>query len=224
MKRSILFWALIVTSLSTFAYEVSPIYQLLESVGSKSQSSYTIKNIEHEDIVVEVFAYGVEIINGEELLTPADSEFLILPPQAKISAGGYQKFRIRYLSSSPIEKTQPYRVVFKQIQLNKPESDTSEVEMLIDFSTLAYVSPPNSKATPIAWVEDDQMTIRNNGERVLNLGELRFDFKTGSGSESVTWERFANQAGLYLLPGFNTTLTLNDDLADAKEVDLDYRP
>ncbi|MDN2481286.1 fimbria/pilus periplasmic chaperone [Vibrio agarivorans] len=224
MKRTNVLLLMILTSFFANAYEVSPIYQLLETVGDKSQSTYTIKNIEHEDIVVEVFVYGVEIINGEELLTSADKEFLVLPPQAKVKAGGYQKFRIRYLSAQALDQTKPYRVVFKQIKLNKPQQDVSEVEMLIDFSTLAYVSPPKTEAKPIAWIENDQLVIRNQGQRVLDLGQMTFEFKTEKGNESTTWERFANQAGLYLLPGYNATLSLDGELSNAQAVEIDYQP
>ncbi|MDR9829188.1 fimbria/pilus periplasmic chaperone [Vibrio sp. FNV 38] len=214
---------LILTSFAVSAYEVSPIYQLLESVGAKSQSTYTIKNIEKEEILIEVFAYGMEVINGEELLTPADSEFLILPPQARVKAGGYQKFRIRYLSSEPLGSTEPYRVVFKQIKLNSPNHTASEVEMLVNFSTLAFVSPPKSEAQPLAWINEGEMVIRNEGNRVLDLGKLGFEFETNKGVTSTNWETFSDQVGLYLLPGFNTTLSLSDELKSAKKVELEYR-
>ena len=65
-----------------FAYEVSPIYLELDDVGRNSQGLYKVTNVEDDPILLEVHVYQADFSSGEEILTPSEDEFLILPPQA----------------------------------------------------------------------------------------------------------------------------------------------
>ena len=128
---------------SLFAYQVSPMFHLFEVAGNSSKGSYEISNTGNNEIFIEAVVYSVSFDqNGNEQLTPEEDDFLILPPQGKIKPGEGRRFRVRYLGDALLSQTKVYRVIFEQIQTtDDSEDDTAQLEFLVDFSTVVFVSP-----------------------------------------------------------------------------------
>ena len=172
------------------AYEVSPIYLELDDIGRNSQGLYKVTNVEEEPILLEVRVYQADFSSGEEILTPSEDEFLILPPQAKIDGQKSQTFRVRHMSTGSIKQTETYRIVFTQVELNnqvRENDDDSSISMLLEFATLAFVSPASSKSLPTATIQNNQVAIRNNGKRVLNMNGMEFSFSGGKANKTLDW-------------------------------------
>ena len=206
-----------------FAYEVSPIYLELDDVGRNSQGLYKVTNVEEEPILLEVHVYQADFSSGEEVLTPSEDEFLILPPQAKIDGQKSQTFRVRYTPKKPIKKTETYRIVFTQIELDnqtKENEEDSSISMLLEFATLAFVSPASSKSIPTATIQNNQIAIRNDGKRVLNMNGMEFSFSGGKSNKTVDWEALSNKTSAYLMPGSTVKYTLPSELGQPQTVSV----
>ncbi|UTZ42075.1 fimbrial biogenesis chaperone [Vibrio campbellii] len=206
-----------------FAYEVSPIYLELDDVGRNSQGLYKVTNVEDDPILLEVHVYQADFSSGEEILTPSEDEFLILPPQAKIDGQKSQTFRVRYTPKSPIKKTETYRIVFTQIELDNQTEENEEdssISMLLEFATLAFVSPASSKSIPTATIKNNQIAIRNDGKRVLNMNGMEFSFSGGKSNKTVDWEALSNKTSAYLMPGSTVKYTLPSELGQPQTVSV----
>lgn len=206
-----------------FAYEVSPIYLELDDVGRNSQGLYKVTNVEEEPILLEVHVYQADFSSGEEVLTPSEDEFLILPPQAKIDGQKSQTFRVRYTPKRPIKKTETYRIVFTQIELDNQTEENEEdssISMLLEFATLAFVSPASSKSIPTATIKNNQIAIRNDGKRVLNMNGMEFSFSGGKSNKTVDWEALSNKTSAYLMPGSTVKYTLPSELGQPQTVSV----
>lgn len=206
-----------------FAYEVSPIYLELDDVGRNSQGLYKVTNVEEEPILLEVHVYQADFSSGEEILTPSEDEFLILPPQAKIDGQKSQTFRVRYTPKKPIKKTETYRIVFTQIELDNQTEENEEdssISMLLEFATLAFVSPASSKSIPTATIKNNQIAIRNDGKRVLNMNGMEFSFSGGKSNKTVDWEALSNKTSAYLMPGSTVKYTLPSELGQPQTVSV----
>ncbi len=206
-----------------FAYEVSPIYLELDDVGRNSQGLYKVTNVEDDPILLEVHVYQADFSSGEEILTPSEDEFLILPPQAKIDGQKSQTFRVRYTPKRPIKKTETYRIIFTQIELDNQTEENEEdssISMLLEFATLAFVSPASSKPIPTATIKNNQIAIRNDGKRVLNMNGMEFSFSGGKSNKTVDWEALSNKTSAYLMPGSTVKYTLPSELGQPQTVSV----
>ncbi|MEZ9697938.1 molecular chaperone [Vibrio sp. 10N.261.46.E12] len=215
MKKFVcaLFSFLLIT-FNVHSYEVSPMYLDLEDTGRLSSGNYTIGNVEQKTIAVEVSAFKVGFIAQEEVLTPAEDEFLILPPQAQIPSAAIQNFRVKFIPKAPLSTTAVYRIVFSQLDLDsEQESDGSSVNMLIDISTIAFVSPSGGKPTPKVSIADNKIQVENHGNRILDMYDLAFEVKTDSGNKTLFWRDIKEDSGSWLMPGskaqFNIPMKVN---------------
>ena len=190
MIRVIQFFCLFLVSIDVLAFQVEPMMQFFDVSGRGAQQIYKVENENDVDLAVEVVSYRIERDDkGAEVLVEDEGDFLILPPQARLAPGSYQSFRVRYIGSEPITSTTPYRIIFKQLSLEE-ESKESKIELLFDFSTLAFVSPPNSRAIPQVAVKDGKsIFIENLGQRVLDLNNWSLELVDSNGDEKLLiWE------------------------------------
>jgi P pilus assembly chaperone PapD len=197
-------WLFLVAFFSqlTHAYEVSPMYLELEDKGRNSQGSYTIINPEEYPIAVEANVFKMERgSDNVETLTPADDEFLVLPPQAIVKAEKSQLFRVRYIPKKPLDKTNTYRVIFTQLELEDELDEGSNVTMVIEFATLVFISPTGSAPEASLTLNSaKELVVENRGNRVLNLGTLSFDI-FGVEQQTITWDNLnKGRYSDYLLP------------------------
>ncbi|GEA60846.1 fimbria/pilus periplasmic chaperone [Vibrio comitans] len=201
--RWLVFILTMLLSSMCMAYQVNPMFQLMEVVGSQSQSSYQISNDSPTAVLLEIRAYKVEFdADSQEALTPADEDFLILPPQMRIEAGGNQRFRIRYLGSNQINQTAVYRVIFEQIKTTEIETETSQVKFMFNFSTIAFVSPTECEPILKSSLKDDTLEVMNTGNCVLDLNKARFELSNAYSKTHLKWPQFqAVDTSEYLLPG-----------------------
>ncbi|GLR03354.1 hypothetical protein GCM10007906_09410 [Vibrio hyugaensis] len=213
--------SLLATTFNAHSYEVSPMYLDLEDTGRQSSGNYTIGNVEQKTIAVEVSAFKVGYKDGEEVLTPAEDEFLILPPQAQIPSAAIQNFRVKFIPKSPLSTTAVYRIVFSQLDLDADkESDGSTVNMLIDMSTIAFVSPSNGKPVPKVSLADNKIQVENKGNRILDLYDLAFDIKTDSGNKTFFWRDLNEDSGSWLMPGSKAQFKVPTNVNKATQISL----
>jgi P pilus assembly chaperone PapD len=168
-------------------------------------------------VEVEVFKRTFDE-NQQEVLVPAEDDFIVLPPQIEVPANGYQVFRAKYLAKPDLPQTSSYRIVFKQLPLSD-EKAQSGVKMMFNFATLVFVNPQGviPKATSqlkCPKLTDCKLTIGNQGKRVLDLAN--FDYVVehvadgGKTTEqTIGWQQFQGVTkGRFIMPTHQVELDL----------------
>lgn len=220
-KITCVLFSILAITFDTHSYEVSPMYLDLEDTGRQSSGNYTVGNVEQKTIAVEVSAFKVGYKDGEEVLTPAEDEFLILPPQAQIPSAAIQNFRVKFIPKSPLSTTAVYRIVFSQLDLDADkEGDGSTVNMLIDISTIAFVSPSDGKPVPKVSLADNKIQVENKGNRILDMYGLAFDIKTESGNKTLFWRDLNEDSGSWLMPGSKAQFKVPTNVNKATQITL----
>jgi P pilus assembly chaperone PapD len=205
-------------SAPTVAYQVQPMIVDLASQGKKSLVTYRLQNPSDSPLPIEIEVFKRTFDeNQKEVLVSAEEDFLVLPPQIEVPAKGYQVFRAKYLGAADLKQTDSYRIVFKQLPLPN-DDEKSGVKMVFNFATLVFVSPDGIKAKQASSVqcskiEDCKMTIRNEGDRVLDLSTFEYHFHDGN--TVINWPQFQSiTTGRFIMPGHAMALDLKPLLID----------
>lgn len=217
--RNLLLFMLLFFSIGVGAvgYQVQPMIVELSQQGKNSLVTYRLQNPSDVSLPVEVEVYKRTFDeNQQEVLVPAEDDFIVLPPQIEVPAQGYQIFRAKYLGAADLAKTDSYRIVFKQLPLIN-ENEKSGVKMMFNFATLVFVSPPQVAAEQQSQLQCDNseactLTISNSGKRVLDLSH--FDYHFDNGKTVFNWTRFQTiSSGRFIMPGHQMALNLQALLA-----------
>ncbi|MFC3030992.1 molecular chaperone [Pseudoalteromonas fenneropenaei] len=205
-------------SSSVMGYQVQPMIVDLAAQGKKSLVTYRLQNPSDSTLPIEVEVFKRTFDeNQKELLVRAEDDFMVLPPQIEVPANGYQVFRAKYLGSPELKQTESYRIVFKQLPLPNQE-EQSGVKMVFNFATLVFVSPDGiqaqqKNALQCEKLDDCKLTIRNEGNRVLDLAQ--FEYHLHEGATVINWTQFQSvTAGRFIMPGHHMTIDLKSLLVD----------
>ena len=145
MCRWIIFFSLIFSCTWAHAYKVEPMVAEMAPIGSKAQLSMRIDNTSENPLTVELFTYSMSMNeHGEETLVAADDELLVIPVTAIIQPGRSQSVMVRYLGDPAIAESKAYRVAIKQVQVKRPNAQSAQMGLLLQFNTLINVRPDNT--------------------------------------------------------------------------------
>lgn len=201
---------LLICSFSCYAFEVQPMIAELKTSGSSSKLTYQVSNPDDKPTPLEVVIYKRDFNEGgQEVLIPAEQDFMLFPPQIEIPARGTQVFRAQYIGNS-LEESTSYRIVFKQLPIAETD-ESSKISMLFHFATLVFVSPERSQAILAQSLDCNstarcQLNIENTGNGVLDLSYSQL---TSPDSPPIKWQDLKEQAGkTFLLPRQQITFNL----------------
>lgn len=128
------------------AQSVQPMRFDLKPSGTEAQTTMSVHNNRAYPITVEMDAQAVVLDEaGREVLSAADDEFLIFPPQAIIQPGATQSVRVQYIGEPDIDVSKSYRVNVTQLAVDLSGEQRSGVAVAFSFATLAGVVPPGAK-------------------------------------------------------------------------------
>lgn len=204
--------AIIITPISQ-AYQVQPMVAELFTVSGKSSITYRVINPSNNALPIEVVVYKRSFdADMKEVLEQNDDDFIVLPPQIEVPANGYQVFRAQYIGDGDFDSTQSYRIVFKQLPLQS-EQNQSQVNMIFNFATLVFVSPPDTQGKLTQQVQcDEQQTcalhIENTGNQVVNLVQSTIQ---AANEVKGDWQWLQKQIPVtFLMPQHKLQVPLND--------------
>lgn len=215
---AILFAVLVLPVATLMAHTVQPMRFELRPSGSEAQTTLTVDNTRSFPITLEVFAYQVALDDdAAEVLTPADDDFLIFPPQMLIDAGKMQSIRVQYIGDPDIKQSKTYRVVVSQIPVDMSGQQEPGVAVAVNFSTLANVVPlgakPDIALRGAAPGPDGALavTIENEGAAYARLLASRWTLTNGSRTQTfegdVVNDWLAGASNL-ILPGAKREVTV----------------
>ncbi|MGR5119491.1 fimbria/pilus periplasmic chaperone [Vibrio astriarenae] len=208
-----IFSVLYIMSFMIYAFQVEPMVQWLTTHGAQSQSTYSLYNGSDLELPIEVLIFSREMqANGEEGLTPAHDDFIVMPPMASINANSTQRFIVKYLGDPTIAQAKSYRVYFNQLPLKESEYSSSQISVLVSFGSLAFVAPQNSNEILETTLADNAITITNIGNGIANLAQLNMTISGKNKSIQTKWRELSAYFPVsYLDPDQSVTITMDAD-------------
>lgn len=203
------------------AFEVEPMVVQMSDKGRLATANYTVKNDSKFRLPVEVHVFRRTFNEyGEEVLTLAEDDFLVLPPIGNIKADSFQTFKVKYVPAQRSNETISYRIVFEQLPI-KNLDEGSGVKVLFKFGTLVFVSPAGVEPRIEASITHDKVVIGNSGTGVATMTGTKFEIvDSSSKTQVVSWKDLAELAGAgYLMPGQKVQVPIQEwyKLASAPE-------
>ncbi|XOV77499.1 MAG: fimbria/pilus periplasmic chaperone [Aestuariibacter sp.] len=185
----------------------------LYTTSGKSAITYRVINPSDISLPIEVEVYKRSFDEDmKEVLEPSEEDFIVLPPQIEVPANGYQVFRAQYIGDGDFDTTQSYRIVFKQLPLQS-EQNQSQVNMIFNFATLVFVSPPDTKGELTQNLSCDEnqschLHIENTGNQVVNLVQSSIKMNDEVKGD---WQWLQKQIPVtFLMPKHKLQVPLND--------------
>lgn len=172
------------------AHRVYPMSYELSPTGSGAATVLRVDNTTERPLTLEV---SVEKRSwderGNETRTPADEDFLILPPQMIVEPGKTQAIRVQYVGAPTLDQTAMYVVGVNQVPVADPSAGTG-VQFVINFGTAAYVVPTGAKTelkiVSVAEASEPgkmEIVLENSGARYAPLGNTTWTFTNGAGQK-----------------------------------------
>jgi fimbrial chaperone protein len=190
------------------AYEVSPMIYDMAPTGQGATSVIRVHNTNAQPITIEIQAER-RMFNdkGEESRAPADADFVLFPPQAIVQPGATQAVRIQYVGATTLDTSSTYTITVKQVPVKLPNDGKSGVQFVFNFSTVANIVPPGTKAqvdvVSIAPTGKTlTLTLKNNGNKYANLALSHVDLAGGTFKSTIKDDVWRKALGTsWILPG-----------------------
>jgi fimbrial chaperone protein len=202
-------FGLLVHSTVSANMHVSPLVIELSNAPGTS-GAFQVRNTATGEIPIEVSIVRREFSDSDPaILTPADEDFIIFPPQAVIPGQQAQNFRFQYIGSATPEVSTSYYFYARQVPVSFDEDAnasnfTARINFLFEYGISVNMIPdgarPQLVATSAQPVRMDNgapgvsLLIENVGNRFGRASEHELTIETGSGS--TFFDAGALKAGL----------------------------
>lgn len=193
-----------------------PILVLDERTGYAGEMR--VLNPDTEPMAVEVSVFLRTFDEGGETETPADTDFVVFPPQAVIDPQSDQAIRFQYVGDALDGRSKSYRVYITEVlaPLSEDAAEQSTVRFQSRYGASLHLVPRGARAEPrVASAEPAmkqdgapalRVRIENEGGRYVYLNETVIsagDFVFPMGDVMAT-----QNAGLPIGPSMGRTITL----------------
>ncbi len=175
-------------------FQFSPMLSKFAPSGQKSNQSFVVKNTGKKATAIQIRMVKREMdLDGKEINTDADDDFILYPPQMLVKAGESQTVRVTWVGDANPSKELSYRIIAEQLPIDLPEitqtqgNTTVSIKVLFQYMGSVYVVPPNvapnvTLENAVCQVETSkdgkkenklQLTFANQGTAHALLSNLR---------------------------------------------------
>ncbi len=145
MKRVVLTLGLLLLLLSSVhAYQFSPLEQSFQPTGAESTKTYTIVNDSNDSIAISISALiRDQDAQGNEVNTPADAYFSIVPNKLVVPPQSSWVVRVQYRGPRTVTNELSFRLKAEQIPYSQGRASTDKgmFNFLYIYTTSLYVLP-----------------------------------------------------------------------------------
>ncbi len=124
----------------------------LASAGTRSTGRVEVINVLKQPLPYEVRVFRIDFGPNDQIVeTPADSDFVVFPPQGLLQPSDRQMIRIQWVGG-PLESSRGYYVSIDQlpVQLDPAKADkhkaSVDVQLIYRMKVLVTVAPPGAAA------------------------------------------------------------------------------
>lgn len=202
---------------AVLAFSVQP---LLVELEPGSSGSIRVENTRSTPLTVEVSITRRSVDeHGQQTRTPADDDFVVLPPQLVIAPGRVQVVRLQWVGDTPPTQSISYYANLREVPVAlAPTQGGAQVQLAFAFDIAVQLIPHGARADLSlvnAEVARDahgaptaHLTIQNAGTRYAYLQNATYDLealdRAGAviGHPTFTEEQLTEAIGVTLLePG-----------------------
>ena len=175
---SVLVLILFASLSSIYAYQFSPLEQVFQPSGAESTKTYTIVNDSNDSIAISISAQiRDQDTSGNEVNTPADAYFSIVPNKLVVPPQSSWVVRVQYRGPRTVTNELSFRLKAEQIPYSQGKSSTDKgmFNFLYIYTTSLYVLPSKTvenvmvKSIAPSVAEDGTLTMAVS---VANLGTV----------------------------------------------------
>ena len=182
------------------AMRVSPMVVEMGTSGTNAVARVEVQNLNRGNLPFETRITRLTYDqNGNATETPADSDFLVFPPQGVLPQGARQVIRLQWVGGTEIPASQAYYLSVNQLPVTLGPGEhgqtAGEVQIVYHMKALVVVSPANAqpdvRATAVRQIEYQppapsadaplppkvsgiEVSLRNEGRRHAMMAGLRW--------------------------------------------------
>ena len=199
MKKVVLTLGLLILLLSSVhAYQFSPLEQSFQPTGAESTKTYTIVNDSNDSIAISISALiRDQDAQGNEVNTPADAYFSIVPNKLVVPPQSSWVVRVQYRGPRTVTNELSFRLKAEQIPYSQGRASTDKgmFNFLYIYTTSLYVLPSRVvenvaiRSVAVSTMEDGSpalaVTLANLGTVHQLLISAVVEIKDGKGNSVV---------------------------------------
>lgn len=161
--------AILAASVPAMSLLVRPILIDMKSSGSGTNSSFEVVNDRNRSIAVEIAVQNLIVPEkGNISLTPNDgANFQIFPPIASIPAGKKQVFRVKWIGTPDLAKSELYMFSTSELPVKREADDVTSVQVLYAINSVVAVAPANIR--PEISIANVERTTSKEGKAGLEI-------------------------------------------------------
>jgi len=133
-------------SFNANALQMNPLSVVLKPSGGGTKQSFRVSNESSEPIAVQFSITTRQQVNNKEIRKPADTDFMIYPPQTIIPAKSTQKVQVEWLGPGNIPREQAYRLIAEQVYVSLSDKNKTGFKMLMTLVGALYVQPNGTRS------------------------------------------------------------------------------
>lgn len=165
---SVVLLILIASLSSLYAYQFSPLEQVFQPSGAESTKTYTIVNDSNDSIAISISAQiRDQDAQGNEINTPADAYFSIVPNKLVVPPQSSWVVRVQYRGPRTVTNELSFRLKAEQIPYSQGKSSTDKgmFNFLYIYTTSLYVLP--SKTVENVMVKSIAPSVAEDGSQTM---------------------------------------------------------
>jgi len=177
-------------------FQLTPLSVQFAPTGQRATQSFLVSNTGKKATAIQIRMVKRQIdINGKEINTDADDDFILYPPQMLVKAGERQTVRVTWVGNANPAQELSYRIIAEQLPIDSSEirqaqnGTTFTLKILFKYIGSVYIVPPNvspkvSLESAVCQGETDktgkkdnklQLTFANQGTAHALLTNLRLN-------------------------------------------------
>jgi fimbrial chaperone protein len=219
------------------ALNVQPLSLEMVAVGPNARAVIQVVNDSAKPMPVEVAIKKLDIAaDGKTSESPAGDEFLVFPPQAVVPPGATQSFRIQWVGSPDLKKSETFMFSVNQIPV-KMKAGESGVQMVFNFGVVVSVAPSGAQsALKVLSAEAGSdgkkhgaaVTVENASNMYSYFSDATLTLQSGSWRKVLSPGELKELIGYgVVLPGKKRRILVPADVppgAGGITANLDYKP
>ena len=181
------------------AFKLSPFVMDFDPAGSGANRTFRVQNDFNTPIAVEITMARREMAaDGSDVLSDAEDEFIVFPPQMVVPPGQTQTVRVQWIGDPNPAKEMAYRIIAEQlpVRLEREQEPGIFIKLLVRYVGSVYIVPKGvtsdigvESAKPVTGEGDArllELTVRNRGTAHAILRELSITVTAADSGASTT--------------------------------------
>lgn len=192
-----------------FSFQFQPITMDFQDTGSGSTKTFICSNDSSERIALKISLFARFIDDrGNEILTPAEKDFLVFPERMILEPESSQNLRIQYRGASLDGKEKAYRIYVEQVPVEFEKSTNTGLKILFRYIGSFYIIPETFRQQielkNLAYMDHEEgpkleIRIGNSGNTHIIIQNIKLTLTGQEGSVTLSNDQLQELSDINLL-------------------------